>query len=280
MIVHRETEVRPGRSGGAAPAVCLTDVTMRYPLPKRYREMLLSPWKRRYVTVLREVCLTIMSGQTLGILGPNGAGKTTLLKLIGGLLYPHAGTIAVGGCDTQRANNQVRRKVGFVLNEDRSFYWRLTGRQNLEFFGALDNMTGKTLQRRSERLLDLVGLKDAAATRVSDYSCGMRQRLAIARGLLAEPEVLILDEPTRSLDPVGAESLRALIAGDVRSGGARTLVIATHQIEEARQLCDAVAILSSGRLVDWVSVEQARHGCDGLAGHYRRAVCPKEALEC
>jgi ABC-2 type transport system ATP-binding protein len=260
--------------------ISLRNVTMKYPLTKRYRQLLFSPFRRIYVTALSDVSLAIMAGERVGILGPNGAGKTTLLKIIAGLLYPLAGTAEVGGYDTRGENHAVRRRVGFVLNEERSFYWRLTGLQNLEFFGALDNLSGQKLQRRTIGLLELVGLKDAAKVRVSDYSCGMRQRLAIARGLLAEPEVLILDEPTKSLDPLGAASLRSLISREIHPGFGKTLIIATHQTEEAEELCDRIGILLQGRLVDYTPIQEIERGPGGLAGHYRRIVSPTGAIGC
>lgn len=266
----------------AAPGIMISleGVTMRYPLPMRYRQLLLSPLRRRYVTALRGVSLEVQAGECVGILGPNGAGKTTLLKVIGGLLYPSEGSVAVGGHDTSRDNPAVRRKVGFVLNEERSFYWRMTGMQNLEFFGALDNLANPYLARRAMELLELVDLKYAADSRVSDYSCGMRQRLAIARGLLAEPEVLILDEPTKSLDPLGAVSLRSLISRELHAGFGKTLVIATHQIEEAMELCGKIVILSHGKIVDGVYTRDISGGAEGLACHYRQAMARAEVARC
>ncbi len=260
--------------------IALESVTMRYPLPMRYRQLLLAPLRRRYVTALRGVNLEVRAGECVGILGPNGAGKTTLLKVIGGLLYPSEGSVAVGGYDTCRDNPAVRRQVGFVLNEERSFYWRMTGMQNLEFFGALDNLANPYLRRRATELLELVGLNYAAGSRVSDYSCGMRQRLAIARGLLAEPAVLILDEPTKSLDPLGAASLRSLISRELHAGFGKTLVIATHHIAEAMELCEKIVILSGGRIVDCVYTRDIPGGANGLAGHYRQAMEQTEETRC
>ena len=129
-------------SGAGKPMVVLRRATMMYPIPKRYREHLFHPFRpvRRKVG-LRDVDLEIRSGESLGVVGPNGAGKTTLLKLIGGLLYPTSGSIRIEGFDTRIHESKVRRRVGYVINEERSFYWRLTGIQNLEFFGALDNFT-------------------------------------------------------------------------------------------------------------------------------------------
>jgi ABC-2 type transport system ATP-binding protein len=160
---------------------------MSYPVPRRYRELLLRPLRPRAENdALRDVRLDIEDGESVALVGPNGAGKTTLLKLLGGLLYPTAGTVQVGGLDTVRENLALRRLVGLVINKERSFYWRLPGCENLEFFGVLENLEGAALRSRIEALLGRVGLSQAAHRRVSDYSSGMRQRLAIARGLLAD----------------------------------------------------------------------------------------------
>ena len=184
------------------------DVTMQFPVTKRYRELLLHPFqKRRMVTALKSVSLEVEKGERIALLGPNGAGKTTLLKLIGGLLLPTQGEIVVNGFDTRRHNTAARKSVGFVMNEERSFFWRLNAKQNLEFFAALDNLSGKAMEERIRELIHFVGLESHLDKDVSTFSSGMKQRLALARGLIAEPEVLILDEPTRALDPVACEDL-------------------------------------------------------------------------
>ena len=206
-------------------------VTMQYPIPKRLREYLFHPFRPlRRVEALSEVNVQIEEHDCVALVGPNGAGKTTLLKLLGGLLYPTFGSVKVSGVDTTLDNLAARRRVGLVINEERSFYWRLTGIENLEFFGVLDNIRGQELKRRIASLLDLVGLTKAGDKRVSDYSSGMRQRLAIARGLMANPEVLLLDEPTRSLDPLGAQAIRRLISGEVHAEKPRVLVVTTIRL--------------------------------------------------
>ena len=262
----------PCVSARAQETVILDNVSMEYPIPKRYVDYLIRPLETRYFTALRNVSLRISRGTCLGLLGPNGAGKTTLLKLIGGLIFPSEGSIRVDGCDTHNQNQQVREKVGFVLNEERSFYWRLTGRQNLKFFGMLEDLPRNVLRSRVSQLLGFVGLADAADRRVSNYSCGMRQRLAIARGLLKDPEVLILDEPTKSLDPLGAEELRSLIMRKIRDKDNRTLIVATHQIAEAEAMCDEVCILNKGRIAGGILWDASVADRLGLAGYYRAVV--------
>jgi len=261
--------------------ISLHNVTMNYPVPKRYREYLFHPFRKNgTVTAISNVSLIITKGDCVGLLGPNGAGKTTLLKLIGGLLYPTKGSVVVNGCDTQKNNLQARKTVGFVLNEDRSFYWRLTAIQNLEFFGALNDMHGKYLQERIETLLKLVGLKNVGNTRVSDYSSGMRQRLAIARGLLANPAILILDEPTKALDPLGAENLRNLISKNICCEQEKTLILATHQIEEACILCNKIGIVSNGCITNLMSKDNILNIYGNLQRYYKKIVNGEEATKC
>ena len=251
--------------------VIVDDVTMHYRVPKKYVDYLCHPLRKIQFTALKNVSLKISKGACLGLLGPNGAGKTTLLKLIGGLILPSQGWVKVDGYNTRRHNQWARARVGFILNEERSFYWRLTGAQNLEFFGTLENLSRRVLRSRIDRLLELVGLRDAANVRVSRYSCGMRQRLAIARGLLKEPEVLILDEPTKSLDPLGAQELRALIL-DQLYDEETTLVVATHQIEEAETLCHEVCVVMSGAIVGRRLCHPSAAGRSGLDEYYKTLV--------
>lgn len=250
---------------------------MRYPIPKRYRQYIFHPFKKNgSLTAVNNINLSISKGDCLGLLGSNGAGKTTLLKSIGGLLYPSEGSVSVNGYDTIRHNSEVRKNVGFVLNEDRSFYWRLTGIQNLEFFGTLDNLSGRHLGNRIKELLELVGLEFAVNKRVSDYSSGMRQRLAIARGLLADPEILILDEPTKTLDPLGAEHLRDLISKSIHSEKNKTLILATHKIEEAEMLCNKICIMKDGHIVALASMDEISCTSEGLSGYYKKVLNDSE----
>ena len=151
-----------------APIISVRDVTMRFPIAKRYRELALHPFRpRRTFTALANATLEIEQGDRIAVMGPNGAGKTTLLKLIGGLLLPTEGEIVVNGFSTLDHNSEARKSVGFVLNEERSFFWRLSAVENLEFFGALDNLSGADLRHRIHDLIRLVGLEHAADKPVS-----------------------------------------------------------------------------------------------------------------
>jgi ABC-2 type transport system ATP-binding protein len=255
------------------PIVSVRHVTMRFPIAKRYRELLLSPWRpRRVSTALQDVTLHIEKGDRVAVMGPNGAGKTTLLKLIGGLLLPTEGQIVVRGFNTLDHSSAARKSVGFVLNEERSFFWRLNAVENLEFFGALDNIRGDKLRDRIRELIHRVGLDDAADKPVSGFSSGMKQRLALARGLMAEPDILILDEPTRALDPVAAEELTELILGRIHQDSRKTLLIATHRMEEARKVCNKVLVIDHGRLLGFDRVADLEADGISLLQYYRRSL--------
>jgi ABC-2 type transport system ATP-binding protein len=184
----------------------------------------------------------------------------------------------VNGFNTLHYSSAARKSVGFVFNEERSFFWRLTGRQNLEFFGALDNLTGKELRDRIDCLIDLVGLEQYAGKPVSTYSSGMKQRLAMARGLITDPDVLILDEPTRALDPVACEEVGELIMTRIHQGSQKTLMIATHRPEEAMQLCNKVMVVHGGRLNGLDSIADLTTNGAGLLQYYRERLNSVEEL--
>jgi ABC-2 type transport system ATP-binding protein len=232
------------------------DICMHYPVPKRYIEYITRPFKQNRLIALDKVNITIEVGDRVAFLGTNGAGKTTLLKIIGGLLYPTSGEITVNGYDTVKENLKARKRVGFVLNEERSFYWRLTGTQNLLFFGALDNMYGRKMKEKVKELVFLVGLEESGDKLFAGYSSGMKQRLAIARGLLSDPDILILDEPTRTLDPVSAEDISDIIAERIHNKRGRTLLVATHSLTEAQSLCNRVCIMKQGRIIQYDYIEK------------------------
>jgi ABC-2 type transport system ATP-binding protein len=255
------------------PIISVANVTMSFPIVKRYREMFSHPLQpRRMHTALSNVTIEIQEGDRIAVMGPNGAGKTTLLKLIGGLIVPTKGDIVVNGFSTIHHSAAARKSVGFVLNEERSFFWRLTGVQNLEFFGALDNLGGADLRNRIQELISLVGLEEAAGRVVEGYSSGMKQRLALARGLITEPRVLILDEPTRALDPIAADEMIDLILSRIYSDSRKTLLIATHRMDEALKLCNKVLIIDKGRIQAFDSISDLKRDQITLSQYYRRAL--------
>ncbi len=215
----------------------------------RHRPALL-PWlgqeRRGETHALLGVSLTVKAGEVLVLLGPNGSGKTTLLKLVSTMLLPDTGRIVVGGADAARDPGAVRRQVGFAVGAERSFFPRLTARENLEFFAALDDVGRSERRERVDRTLERAGLAEAADLLVMKFSSGMYQRLGIARALLKRPAVLLLDEPTRSLDPSAASRLWLLLREMAESGA--TVLVTTHHFDEAVAVADSVAVLCRGVL--------------------------------
>jgi ABC-2 type transport system ATP-binding protein len=180
-------------------------------------------------------------------LGPNGSGKSTTLKLISTMLLPDRGKVLVQDLDTGQQGQEVRRRVGFAVASERSFFPRLTVRENLEFFAALENVPRREVSDRVESVLSWVSLNDIGAKQVMKLSSGMYQRLGIARAMIKKPAILLLDEPTRSLDAAAADELWSLIQNLSMTG--TTVLLATHNFEEATSVCDRVALLKQGELI-------------------------------
>src|SRR5207249_5731456 len=199
------------------------------------------------IVALDGLSLDVGEGELFGILGPNGAGKTTTIKVLTTLLIPTSGTATVMGLDVVRDAKEVRRRIGYVFGGERGLYDRLSGFDNLRYFAELYAVPPRTQRNRIGELLELVGLAGREHERVEGYSRGMRQRLHIARGLLHDPPVLFLDEPTIGLDPVGARELRATIASLTEAG--KTVLMTTHYMFEADALCDRIAVICDGRIV-------------------------------
>jgi ABC-2 type transport system ATP-binding protein len=199
------------------------------------------------VEAVRGVSFDIERGELFGLLGPNGAGKTTTIKMLITLLLPTSGTARVLGHDVVADTREVRRRIGYVFGGDRGLYERLSALDNLRYFSELYGVPPADQRRRIGELLELVGLTGRERERVEGYSRGMRQRLHIARGLLHDPDVLFLDEPSIGIDPVGARELRATIASLIDVG--KTVLLTTHYMFEADELCDRIAVIRSGRIV-------------------------------
>ncbi len=197
---------------------------------------------------LLDIDLSVQRGEIFGLLGPNGAGKTTLLKMLATLLLPDCGSIRVAGIDAVAHPMDVKRRVGLSLSDERSFYYRLTARKNLEFFGVLSDVPPDRLAGRVVEVMETVDLRDALDQPIKSFSSGMRQRLAVARALLADPDLLILDEPTRAVDPVHALELRTMVRDELARRMGKTVLLSTNVLEEAWSICDRVAILAGGRV--------------------------------
>jgi ABC-2 type transport system ATP-binding protein len=225
-------------------------------LAKRFPLRRVLPWRSRgYIQALDGVDLEVQSASIHGIIGPNGSGKSTLLRVLATLLLPTAGEVQVGGLDAVQDAASVRRLIGFSTGEERSLYWRLTGRQNLEFFAALHHVDSP--RDATDRALARVELTEAADRQVMTYSQGMLRRLGLARALLYDAPILLLDEPARSLDPMSRDRLHELLLG-MRESHGTTIVLATHDLTEASLICDKVSILSVGRMVNEVVPRDAQ----------------------
>jgi ABC-2 type transport system ATP-binding protein len=199
--------------------------------------------------VLFDVNLRVARGELFGLLGPNGAGKSTLVKLLATLTVPDRGRMTLDGIDVEREPIKAKSRIGLCTGDERSFYFRLTARQNMEFFGALMGLSGKFLQKRIDECVELVDLREHLDSRFGAFSSGMRVRLTMARALLADPAIMFLDEPTRAVDPVHATELRQLIRRDLVERAGKTVILATNLLDEAWDLCDRVAIVNHGRIV-------------------------------
>src|SRR5262245_1142479 len=192
------------------------------------------------------VSFGVRPGEVHALLGPNGAGKTTLLRILSGLISPSGGGVSIMGRDASRASRQLRQLVGLVPSGDRTFYLRISGLENLVFFGRLYGLGKRDARARARELLELVGLAEAAEARVGHYSHGMQKRLSLARALVPRPAVLLVDEATHDLDPAGAETVRALVRELADDGAA--VVWTTQRVEEVRPLADRVTLLQKGRV--------------------------------
>ncbi len=231
----------------AFEAVILDGVSKRYPRGGGWWQRWRGATTSQPEWAVHQLSLRVAPGRVLALLGPNGSGKTTTLKLVSTILFPEQGSVLVAGHDTVRDDDAVRRHVGFVLVHERSFFPRLTAKENLNFYAALEEIPRAERARRVAQALELAGLDHATGKLVMKFSSGMTQRLGLARALLKRPPILLLDEPTRSLDPGTAEQFWQLLRGLGREG--TTILLATHSFTEATAVADEIAILQQGRLI-------------------------------
>src|SRR5229473_2459377 len=232
-----------------APAIEVTGLTKVFEKGRRtiWQRVRREPDKREKFVAVDGIDLRVERGEIFGVLGPNGAGKTTTLRMLATLLEPTSGELTVLGTDVRKRPREVRAQLGAMLSGERSLYWKLTARENLEYFAALYHVPPKEQRARIDAALAAVKLSDRADDYVERYSTGMRQRLALARALLPDPPLVVLDEPTVGLDPQASRDLRDRVR-DLRAQG-RTILLTTHYMEEADQLCDRVAIIDHGKIV-------------------------------
>lgn len=208
-------------------------------------------------TALKNVSFYVNSGESFGIVGKNGSGKTTLLKTITTLLSPSEGSISVFGFDSIKEEKQVKQRIGFVPSDERSFFWRLTCRENLLFFASLYGLSDFNKKERIRQLIEEMELQSIIDKRFDTISSGKKQLLSFARGILIDPVLLIVDEPTRSLDLETAVKIRKYLKRQVHEYG-KTLLISTHQLDDIESLCDRVALLRNGSLIKIISAEPGK----------------------
>ena len=203
--------------------------------------------KQEIVEAVKGISFEVEFGELFGLVGPNGAGKTTTIKMLTTLLTPTSGAAKVLGFDVAKDVIDIRRRIGIIFGGERGLYYRVSGRENLRYFADLYGVSVSKRDKRITDLLDLVGLSDRADTKVEGYSRGMKQRLHIAKGLINDPDVIFMDEPTIGLDPEAARETRAMIKGLVEKG--KTILLTTHYMFEADELCSRIAVISNGKIV-------------------------------
>ena len=237
-----------GRVDMPALAISIRNLSKTYPVGfPRIRALFRRPAKEP-VEALREVSFDVQAGEIFGLIGRNGAGKTTLTKIVATLVQPTTGSVSVRGNDSVAHDEQVRREIGLATAEERSFYWRLTAEQNLMFFARLHGLSDRFAKQRIRELFAKLELEEVARRRFGEMSTGNKQRLAVARSMLASPPVLLLDEPTRSLDPLAAARMRELISSLAKEDPPVTILLTSHNLAEVETLCQRVAIISRGSI--------------------------------
>ncbi|HEX8137962.1 MAG TPA: ABC transporter ATP-binding protein [Pyrinomonadaceae bacterium] len=233
---------------GRSLAVSIAHLSKTYPTPFPRLRKFLRRRPRPPVEALTDVSFDVREGEIFGLIGRNGAGKTTLTKIVATLVQPTEGSVTVKGYDSVRDEEEVRNRVGLATAEERSFYWRLTVEQNLMFFARLYGLSDAAARRRITELIERFELGELTRRRFGELSTGNKQRMAFARAMLANPPVLLLDEPTRSLDPLAAARMRALIQQLAASAPPVSILLTSHNLAEVEELCQRVSIISRGRI--------------------------------
>ncbi|MFH1507843.1 MAG: ABC transporter ATP-binding protein [Candidatus Omnitrophota bacterium] len=237
----------------------IEQLSKSFTCPLSFGNLLCLNLKHRPVSALKDVSFSLNKGEMLGILGPNGAGKTTLLKIISSLILPDKGAATIGGYCLGRDDAKIKSIIGLVSSAERSFYWRLTGRQNLEFFAVMYGLNRKQIQTKTTELFSLLEIDSAQANkRFDSYSTGMRQKFSLVRALLSEPEILLLDEPSKSLDYKTASDFRNFIKEHLVKQQGKTVVFTTHHMDEALEFGKQFMILDKGKVLALGTLDELR----------------------
>ncbi|MDQ3174292.1 MAG: ABC transporter ATP-binding protein [Acidobacteriota bacterium] len=234
--------------GSGERTLSISHLSKTYPVPFARSKAILRRRTKAPVEALRDVSFDVYRGEIFGLIGRNGAGKTTLTKIVATLVQPTRGTVTVNGFDSVHDDERVRMQVGLSGAEERSFYWRLTSEQNLVFFARLYGLGDRVAKQRIAALFTQLELEEVVRKRFGELSTGNKQRLAVARALLPNPPVLLLDEPTRSLDPLAALRMRELIKALAQQDPPATILFTSHNLAEVETLCSRVAIISAGEI--------------------------------
>lgn len=258
-------------------AIETENLSKKFIQTKSLSKLISQPFRKgKEILAVNNISLQVEKGILFALVGLNGAGKTTLIKILCSLILPSRGIAYVNGYNILTNAERAKASIGLVTGEERSFYWRLTGRQNLDFFAVLYNLSKKQAKVRVEELLDLLEIEEPDK-RFQEYSTGMKQRLAIARSLLNDPQVLFMDEPTKSLDPVSAQGLRAFIKEKLVRRQQKTLFFTTHNLNEAEVLSDRLAIMDKGKIGAQGTLEELKESMgkpeatmEEIFNHYTR----------
>ncbi|EIJ41388.1 ABC-type multidrug transport system, ATPase component [Beggiatoa alba B18LD] len=226
----------------------IIDIYKHFPVIRGYRDFLWHSIRPRYVTALHQVSLSITQGELFCILGENGAGKTTLLKILCTLMLPNSGRVLIQGLEVTQHARQIKALIGYVLSDERSFYWRLTGRENLQFFATLQNLSKAVAKARIQTLSEQFALTAYLDKPFQTYSTGTRRKLAFIRGLLTDPPLILMDEPSNALDSLSAMQIWQYIQQTLVKQQGKTVVVTEHNLQKVEQFADRFAILKQGQV--------------------------------
>ncbi len=226
--------------------IIVSDLTKKF-VKKGKRKLLRR--EKEDILAVDHISVKVKKGELFGLLGPNGAGKTTLVKCLATLLIPDEGTATIDGHDIIADPISVRKILGITTGGERTLYWKLSARDNLKYFASLYGLSSKDAEERIDYLLDIMDLKKKQHQRLEKYSTGMRQKVSIARAILHDPKILLLDEPTLGLDPSFSMFLRSFIKNELNKKEGKTILLTTHYMDEADQLCDRIAFVNKGKLI-------------------------------